>query len=101
MPRPTAPGGLPEQFGHYQIVRKLGRGGMGTVYLARDTKLDRDIALKVCALAGNPPALERFQREAKVAARLDHPNICAVHEFDVRDGIAYIAMAYVEGPTLG
>ena len=91
---------LPEQFGPYRIVRPLGKGGMGAVYLARDTRLDRNVALKVCLLADNPQALERFRREAKAAAALRHPNLCPVHEFDVRDGIAYLTMAFIEGPTL-
>jgi serine/threonine protein kinase len=91
---------LPEQFGPYRIVRPLGKGGMGAVYLARDTRLDRDVALKVCTLADNATALERFRREAKAAAALSHQHLCPVYEFDVRDGIAYLTMAYVEGPTL-
>ncbi len=91
---------LPELFGPYRIVRPLGKGGMGAVYLARDTRLDRDVALKVCTLADDPVALERFRREAKAAAGLSHTNLCPVYEFDVRDGIAYLTMAFVEGPTL-
>jgi serine/threonine protein kinase len=91
---------LPEQFGPYKIVRPLGKGGMGAVYLARDTRLDRDVALKVCTLADNPLAMERFRREAKAAANLSHQNLCPVYEFDVRDGIAYLTMAFIEGPTL-
>src|SRR6202042_1828090 len=90
---------LPEQFGPYRIVRPLGKGGMGAVYLARDTRLDRDVALKVCSLVANPEARERFRREARAAASLRHPNLCPVHEFDVRDGIAYLTMAFIEGPT--
>src|SRR5271163_1797481 len=97
-----APGSvtLPAQFGPYQIVRPLGKGGMGSVYLARDTRLDRDVALKVCHIADKPEALERFRREARAAANLSHPNLCPVYEFDVRDGIAYLTMAYIDGPTL-
>jgi serine/threonine protein kinase len=91
---------LPDQFGPYRIVRPLGKGGMGAVYLAHDTRLDRDVALKVCTLADNATALERFRREAKAAAALSHQHLCPVYEFDVRDGIAYLTMAYVEGPTL-
>jgi serine/threonine protein kinase len=91
---------LPDQFGPYRIVRPLGKGGMGAVYLARDTRLDRDVALKVCTLADNATALERFRREARAAASLSHQHLCPVYEFDVRDGIAYLTMAYVEGPTL-
>jgi serine/threonine protein kinase len=73
---------------------------MGTVYLARDTRLDRDVALKICHLADNPQAMKRFRREAKAAATLRHPNLCPIYEFDVQDGIAYLTMAFVEGPTL-
>jgi formylglycine-generating enzyme required for sulfatase activity len=91
---------LPEQFGPYRIVRPLGKGGMGTVYLARDTRLDRDVALKVCNLGDNKQALERFRREAMAASTLRHTNLCPVYEFDVRDGIAYLTMGYIEGPTL-
>src|ERR1043166_5959298 len=89
---------LPEQFGPYRIERPLGKGGMGFVFLARDLRLDRDVALKVCHLADNPTVLERFRREARVAASIFHPNLCPVFEFDVRDGIAYIAMAFIDGP---
>jgi len=91
---------LPEQFGPYRIVKSLGKGGMGSVYLARDSRLNRDVALKVCHLASNPQSQERFRREAQAAASLSHPNLCPVHEYDVRDGIAYLTMAYIDGPTL-
>jgi serine/threonine protein kinase len=100
MSLPTDAVQLPAQFGRYRIVRKLGQGGMGAVYLAHDTRLDRQVALKVCTLADNPAALVRFQREAKVAALLRHPNICPVHDYDVHDGTAYITMAYIEGEPL-
>jgi serine/threonine protein kinase len=96
----TQPPVLPEMFGPYRIVRPLGKGGMGAVYLARDTRLDRDVAIKVCTIVENPTALERFRREAKAAAGLAHTNLCPVYEFDVRDGVAYLTMAFVEGPTL-
>src|SRR5881409_3455274 len=88
---------LPKQFGRYTIVKKIGQGGMGTVYLARDTKLERHVALKICTHVDNPRALERFRKEAKAAAVLRHPNICPVHDYDVHDGTAYITMAYIEG----
>ncbi len=91
---------LPEQFGPYRILRPLGKGGMGAVYLARDTRLDREIALKVCRLADNPQAQERFRREAKAAASLSHQYLCPVYEYDVRDGIAYLTMAFIKGETL-
>ena len=98
--QPPAPLELPEQFGPYRILRPLGKGGMGTVYLALDTRLNRQIALKVCHIATHPTAQERFRREAQAAAGLRHANLCPVYEFDVRDGIAYLTMAYFEGQTL-
>src|SRR2546423_13162490 len=73
---------------------------MGAVYLARDTRLDRDVALKVCDVTPKPQPLARFRREAAATANLSHPNLCPVYEYDVRDGIAYLTMAFVEGPTL-
>ena len=73
---------------------------MGAVYKGRDTRLDRHVALKVCTIPDDGTALERFRREAKAAASLSHANLCPVHEFDVRDGIAYIAMGFIEGPSL-
>src|SRR5690349_13981697 len=93
--------GLPNPFGPYRILARLGRGGMGTVYLALDTRLDRRVALKVCHIAAEHPlALERFRREARAAAALRHPNLCPVYECDVLEGIPYLTMAYIEGPTL-
>src|SRR5262245_39360488 len=100
-PTPPFPAALPEQFGPYRVLRRLGQGGMGTVYLARDTRLDRSVALKVCHLADvHPQALQRFRREARAAASLRHPNLCPVYECDVIDGTHYLTMAYIEGPTL-
>ncbi len=88
--------------GKYQILEELGRGGMGVVYKAKDTKLKRTVALKFL-----PPELthvsevkERFMREAQAAAALDHPNICTVHEFDEAEDKTFISMAYVEGQSL-
>ena len=93
---------LPPQFGPYRVIRRLGRGGMGVVFLAEDTRLSRKVAIKICSVnTDNPVALNRFQREATSAASLRHPNLCPVYEFDVRDGIPYLAMAYIDGPTLG
>ncbi len=88
--------------GHYRVIREIGRGGQGTVYLAEDTRLSRRVALKVVshAVLGDPAVLLRFQREAAVTAKLDHPSICTVYDAGQSDGLWYIAMRYVEGETL-
>jgi len=93
---------LPEQFGRYRIVKKLGEGGMGAVYLAHDTQLDRQVALKVPRFSADesPQVLERFLREARSAAVLHHPNICPVHDAGQIDGVHYLTMAYIEGHSL-
>src|SRR5947209_7582939 len=82
-PTPSGIGPLPQQFGRYRVLALLGRGGMGAVYLAHDTAIDRQVALKIPHLevADDPQALERFYREARAAGQLRHPNICPV--FDV------------------
>ena len=87
---------------HYQLLEKLGEGGMGVVYKAEDTKLKRNVALKFLAphLTQDPKARERFLREAQAAAAVDHPNICTVYEIDEAGGQIFIAMAYVEGQSL-
>ncbi len=87
---------------HYKILSEVGRGGMGVVYKAEDTKLERPVALKFLAAHAieDPENRARFLREAKAAARLDHPNICPIHEIDEVDGQTFLAMAYLEGQTL-
>ncbi len=87
---------------HYKLVAKLGEGGMGVVYKAEDTKLERTVALKFLAqhLLNDEEAKERFLREAKAAAALHHPNVCPVHEIDEVDGKTFIAMAFLEGESL-
>src|SRR5262245_33733572 len=93
---------LPEQFGRYRILKKLGAGGMGAVYLAHDTALGRPVALKVPHFKAREgqAARERFLREARAAATLDHPNIRHVHDIGEVDGRPYITMAYVPGRPL-
>ena len=91
----------PERYGRYVIERKLGEGGMGTVYLARDESLDRPVALKVPKIAeGKTAVLERFYREARAAATLNHPNLCGIYDIGEQDGQPYIALAYIDGQSL-
>src|SRR5690349_4252371 len=90
------------RLGPYEIGSPLGVGGMGEVYRAKDSKLDRDVAIKVLpeSLARDPEALARFEREAKAVAALSHPNILAIFDYGSEDGLAYAAMELLEGGTL-
>src|SRR5947208_17007284 len=87
---------------HYEIIEKLGEGGMGVVYKAEDLKLKRCVALKLLSqqLSKETHAMARLEREAQAASALNHPHICTIHEVGEAEGQAYIAMEYVEGRTL-
>ncbi|MGC1437100.1 MAG: protein kinase [Terriglobales bacterium] len=90
------------KLGPYQIVSPLGAGGMGEVYCARDTRLDRIVAVKILPahLSSNPEAKQRFEREARAISSLNHPNICTLYDVGHKDGIDYLVMEFLEGQTL-
>jgi serine/threonine protein kinase len=92
-----------DMLGSFQIVSSLGRGGMGEVYRARDLRLKREVAIKTLppVFAADRDRLARFEREARVAAAINHPNICTVYEVGSHNGVDFIAMEFVEGKTLG
>jgi dienelactone hydrolase len=96
-------GWIGRDFGHFRLIEKIGEGGMGVVYKAQDNKLDRPVALKFLPphLLRNQAVRERFTREAKAAAAIDHPNVCTVYEVDEHEGRTFIAMAFLDGRTLG
>jgi len=87
---------------HYRILENLGQGGMGVVYRAEDTNLSRQVAIKVLPdiFAGDPERLARFEREAKLLAPLNHPNIAAIHGLEEHDGKRFLILELVEGQTL-
>src|SRR5215472_11557625 len=90
------------RLGPYEIQSPLGAGGMGEVYQARDTRLDRVVAIKILPshLSDNPEARERFDREARAISSLSHPNICHLYDIGSQDGTNYLVMEYLEGETL-
>src|SRR5215471_21082351 len=96
--------GLPAgtKLGPYEIQSALGAGGMGEVFRARDTRLDRTVAIKVlnCSVASSPELKQRFEREARVISRLNHPHICTLHDVGHHDGTDFLVLEYLEGQTL-
>ena len=90
------------RLGPYEVIAPIGAGGMGQVYKARDTRLDRTVAIKILsrALASDPQFQDRFDREARAISQLDHPHICALYDVGRQDGTAYLVMQFLEGETL-
>ena len=93
---------IAEKLGHYRILKPLGKGGMGEVYAAQDTKLGRSVALKVLpqALAGDPARRDRFEREARAVAALNHPSIVTIHSVEEAEGVPFLTMELIEGRPL-
>src|SRR5467141_392473 len=90
------------KLGRYEIRAKIGEGGMGEVYLAQDTKLDRKVALKILPadVAAHPDRMKRFVQEAKAASALNHPNIITIYEIEQIDSVNFIATEFIDGETL-
>ncbi len=90
------------RLGPYEVLAAIGKGGMGEVYKARDTRLDRTVAIKVLPehVASDPELKQRFEREAKTLAALSHPHICPIHDVGSQDGIDFLVMEHLEGETL-
>src|SRR5215472_8309228 len=90
------------KLGPYQIVAPLGAGGMGEVYRARDTRLERTVAIKILNphLSSDPVRKQRFEREAKIISSLNHPHICVLYDIGSQDGVVYLVMECLEGQTL-
>ena len=90
------------ELSHYQLVRLIGAGGMGEVYQATDTRLDRTVAIKVLPphVAGNPQARERFEREARTISQLNHPHICTLYDVGQENEVDFLVMEHIEGQTL-
>src|SRR5450755_4637803 len=91
------------RLGPYEIIAPAGAGGMGEVYRARDTRLNREVAIKVLPdhLSGNPELRERFEREARAISQLSHPHICVLYDIGKHEGADYLVLEYLEGETLG
>ena len=91
------------KLGPYEVQSAAGAGGMGEVYRARDTRLGRDVAIKILprAMTSDPDRLARFEREARMLAALNHPNICAIYGLEEADGLRFLVLELVDGETLG